>query len=79
MHHTGTIDRRRVDSEGIRSVGYDEANWVLQVERADGKVYNYYRVPPEDYAKLAKAPSADNWLRREIQRYYESDEAVAEA
>ena len=78
MHHAGNIPRHAVNSTTIRSVGYDEADWVLQVERADGKVYNYYRVPPEEYAKLAKASSADAWLRREIQRYYESDEAVAE-
>jgi hypothetical protein len=74
MHYAGTLRRHHVKSTAVRSVGYDEADWILQVEMAGGQVCNYYRVPPDEYAKLMRASSVGAYLQREIEPYYEHDE-----
>jgi hypothetical protein len=71
MHYVGDIRRHHVKSSAVRSVGYDAADWVLQIEFAGGKVYNYFRVPPLEHAKLMKAPSIGTYVNLEIKPYYE--------
>jgi len=51
------MDREHVESSMIRSVGYDPAEAVLEVEFAKGKVYQYAGVPAEVYASLLGADS----------------------
>jgi hypothetical protein len=63
-----------VKSSAIRSVGYDAGNWVLQVEYAGGKVYNYFRVAPQEYAQLMSAASIGNYVNRDIKPYYDYEE-----
>ncbi|MEJ6023014.1 KTSC domain-containing protein [Ramlibacter sp. PS4R-6] len=77
MQYPNTLRRQAVQSEAVHSIGYDEDNWLLQVEFVGGKVFNYLRVPPEEYAKLRRAESVDRFLKREVERYYESEEAEA--
>ena len=78
MHYAGAIHRRHVKSSAIRSVGYDAADWVLQVEFLGGKVYNYFRVPPDEHAKLMAAPSIGGYVNSEIKPYYEFEEEDGE-
>jgi hypothetical protein len=74
MHCAHPIFRRHVRSSVVRSVGYDETDWVLQVEFNGGKVCNFFRVPPEEFAKLMKAASVGAYVRREVKPYYEYEE-----
>lgn len=74
MHYAGMIRRHHVRSSAVRSVGYDEADWILQIEFSGGKIYNYYRVPPEEHARLMRASSIGTYVNREIKPYYVYDE-----
>jgi len=74
MHFVGDIRRHHVKSTAIRSIGYDVGDWVLQIEFTGGKVYNYFRVPPLEHAKLMKAPSIGAYVNSEIKPYYEYEE-----
>jgi hypothetical protein len=78
MHYAERIPRHHVNSTAVRSVGYDAENWVLQIEFAGGKVYNYYRVPPDEHAKLVKAASIGTYVNREVKPYYEYEEDEGE-
>lgn len=74
MHYAGPILRHHVRSSAVRSVGYDEADWVLQLEFTSGKIYNYFRVPPDEHARLMRASSVGHYVNREIKPYYEFEE-----
>lgn len=74
LYYTGTVRRHHVKSKAVRSVGYDAENWVLQIEFTTGAVYNFFRVPPAEHAKLMSAKSIGGHLDREIKPYYESEE-----
>jgi hypothetical protein len=79
MHYVGPVIRRHhVRSSAVRSVGYDEANWMLQIEFMGGTVYNYFRVPPQDYVRLINAESIGAYVNREIKPYYECEEEDGE-
>jgi hypothetical protein len=79
MHYAGAIRRRHVRSSAVRSIGYDAEDWVLQVEFDGGKVYNYFRVPPDEYAKLMGAESIGTYVNREVKPYYDYEEATEQA
>jgi hypothetical protein len=52
------VRRRRVQSSVIRSVGYDAAASVLEIEFVDSRsVYAYYDVPLSVYEELVTADS----------------------
>ncbi|MGH8077747.1 MAG: KTSC domain-containing protein [Lysobacter sp.] len=44
------MERVRVDSEALRSIGYDVGTKVLEIEFASRTVYRYFDVP--DYLHL---------------------------
>jgi len=71
MRYPKLIRRHHVRSEAVRSIGYDESEWVLQVEFHSGKLYNYFRVPPREHEALRAAESIGEYLNREIKPYYE--------
>lgn len=78
MHYVGSMQRRHVQSHAVRSIGYDEADWVLQVEFKGGRICNYFRVPPDEYAKLMSAKSIGAHVNRQIQPYYHFEEEDGE-
>lgn len=51
------MDRVRVSSSNIRSIGYDEGAQVLEVEFKSGGVYRYSGVPKAVYERFMAAPS----------------------
>jgi hypothetical protein len=79
MHYDKSLPRDHVKSEAVRSIGYDEGEWVLQVRFNNGKLYNYFRVPPHEFHSLRSAESIGAYLNREIKPYYECEEAETEA
>jgi len=46
------MERKRVNSSKIRSVGYDEKSQVLEVELSNGQVYQYVKVYPEVFRRF---------------------------
>lgn len=49
--------REPVESDALRSVGYDPGRRILEIEFASGTVYRYFEVPEEVYAGLMTAAS----------------------
>ena len=51
------MERVRVESEAMTSVGYDADRRVLEVEFTSGEIYRYFDVPPHLHAGLMAADS----------------------
>ena len=64
------MQRKRVNSSRLRSVGYDEANQVLEVEMSNGQVYQYSRVSPEVYRRFMAAPNPTSFFDDRIAEEY---------
>lgn len=69
------MDRRPVDSRLIRSVGYDPASSILEIEFTDeghGHIYAYYDVPYSTYEELLDAESKGRYFNELIRDLYAS-------
>ena len=55
----------------MRSVGYDHANQVLEVEFQSGMIYRYLDIPPGIYKELLEAESKGRYFNSEIRDTYE--------
>jgi hypothetical protein len=65
------VYRRPVESSLIRSVGYDLASSVLEVEFVEGgRVYEYYDVPLSVYSELMAAESKGSYFNDHIRDMY---------
>lgn len=64
------MDRKRVGSSSIRSVGYDERNRVLEVEFNDGRITQYSSVTAEVYRRLMSAPSIVSYFRDNVEESF---------
>lgn len=64
------MDRKKVNSSAIRSVGYDERNRVLEVEFNDGRINQYGGVSPELHRRLVSAPSIVSYFRDNIEESF---------
>lgn len=64
------MERRKVNSSAIRSVGYDERARVLEVEHSDGSIFQYANVAAEVYRRLMAAPSMVSFYRDRIEEDY---------
>ena len=51
------MHREPVDSDALRSIGYDVDRQVLEIEFASGTVYRYFDVPEALYVDLMTAKS----------------------
>jgi hypothetical protein len=64
------MERKKVNSEKIRSVGYDAASQVLEIEFSDGRVLQFSRVPSEVHRRLMAAPTIVSYFRDHIEDEY---------
>jgi hypothetical protein len=64
------MQRKRVNSSKIRSVGYDEATRTLEVEMSDGQVFQYSGVYPEVYRRFMAAPNPTSFFDDKIAEEY---------
>ncbi|MCG6951364.1 MAG: KTSC domain-containing protein [Burkholderiales bacterium] len=64
------MERKRVNSSRIRSVGYDERNQLLEVELSNGTVYQYSRVSPEVHRRFMAAPNPTSYYDDKIAEEY---------
>jgi hypothetical protein len=63
------MERRRVVSSNLVSVGYDGQNRTLEIEFGSG-VYNYFGVPNYVYSDLMRAESHGKYFHRNIRDKY---------
>ena len=66
------MERRRVNSSKIRSVGYDPRAQLLEIEFSDGKVLAYRGVSPEVHRQLMAAPSLTSFFEDKIDENFPS-------
>jgi hypothetical protein len=64
------MQRKRVNSSKIRSVGYDEKSQTLEVELANGQLWQYARVYPEVYRRFMAAPNPTSFFEDRIAEDY---------
>ena len=64
------MERRRVNSSKLRSVGYDENTQTLEIEFANGQVYQYVKVYPEVYRRFMAAPNPTSFYEDKIAEDY---------
>ena len=64
------MERRRVNSSRIRAVGYDERTQTLEVELANGQVWQYSKVYPEVYRRFMAAPNPTSFFEDRIAEDY---------
>lgn len=56
------MQRQAVQSESLKSVGYDPQTHTLEVEFHDGDVYLYFNVPPVVHRDLLAASSIGQYF-----------------
>jgi hypothetical protein len=64
------MDRKKVNSGSIRSIGYEPASQILEVELTDGSIWQYSKVPSEVHRRLMAAPSMVSYYRDNIEEEY---------
>ena len=60
------MERERVDSSSLSSVGYDARSETLEVEFRNGGVYRYLEVPEGEWQSLQSAESKGSYLNTHI-------------
>lgn len=60
------MNRVRVTSSDIRSIGYDEATETLEIEFMSGGIYQYYAVPAIVFEGLTSAPSIGKFFHSNV-------------
>jgi hypothetical protein len=60
------MERKRVNSNKIRAVGYDSKSRVLEVELRDGTVLAYGGVSQEVHRQFMNAPSPTSYYEDKI-------------
>lgn len=66
------MERKRVNSSRLRSVGYDEKNQVLEIEMSNGQVWQYTKVSPEVHRRFMAAPNPTSFFDDKIAEEYSS-------
>ena len=64
------MERKRVNSSKLRSVGYDEKSSTLEIEMSNGQVFQYVGVYPEVYRRLMAAPNPTSFFDDKIAEEY---------
>jgi len=64
------MDRKRVNSSKIRSIGYDEKTQTLEVELSNGQIWQYPKVYPEVYRRFMAAPNPTSFFEDRIAEDY---------
>ena len=64
------MERMRVKSSNLRSIGYDEPIQILEIEFQQGGTYQYFGVSKKIYDNLMKALSHGEYYERFIKNRY---------
>jgi hypothetical protein len=66
------MQRKRMNSSKIRSVGYDPKSQVLEIEFSDGRVLAYSGVSHEVHRQFMAAPTPASFFEDKIAEDYPS-------
>ena len=66
------MERKRVNANNLRSVGYDARGRVLEVEFSSGSIVQYSGVSEEVYRRLMNAPSPASFFQDQIDENFPS-------
>jgi hypothetical protein len=64
------MERKKVNSSNIRTVGYETSSQTLEVELSDGTIWEYSRVPSEVHRRFMAAPTMISYYRDNIEEDY---------
>ena len=64
------MERKKVNSSYIRSIGYDPNAQILEIEFNSGNISQYSRVSSEIHRKLMNAPSLVSFFRDNIEEQF---------
>ena len=64
------MQRKRVNSSKLKSVGYDEPSRTLEIEMSTGQIFQYVGVYPEVYRRLMAAPNPTSFFDDKIAEEY---------
>jgi hypothetical protein len=67
-----TLKRVPVSSSSVRSVGYDPARFILEIEYRSGGVYQYSHVPAAAHRLLLQAASIGEYVNTVIKPRFEA-------
>lgn len=67
------MDRIKVSSSNIVSVGYDDDTSTLEVEFKSGSVYQLKKVPYDIYSDFLKSPSLGRFFNSRIRPKFQSE------
>ena len=62
--------RTSVVSSNLESVGYDNANQILEIQFHSGGIYQYFAVPESVYQELMSASSHGGYFAAYIKNVY---------
>jgi hypothetical protein len=66
----GHMERKKINSSSIRSIGYDARNRVLEIEFSSGGISHYSGVAEEVYRRLMNAPSPGSYFHDNIEESF---------
>ena len=64
------MERVAVESNSLRSIGYDPSTRELEVEFSSGRIYSYSDVPPETFDWLMRTKGKGGYFNRMIRDRY---------
>jgi hypothetical protein len=64
------MERTKVESSNIASIGYDQASTTLEIEFQNGSVYQYFEVPLEIFQNFIQAGSKALFFSEKIKGYF---------
>ncbi len=67
------MERIRVRSSNIRSIGYDEITHTLEIEFHHGGIYQYYKVPKSVFEAFMATRSKGKFFFKNIKEKYKWD------
>jgi len=66
------MERKRVNASTIRSVGYDAAKQLLEIEFSGGSIVQYSGVSPEVHRRFMSSPSPGSFYEDQIDENFPS-------
>ena len=64
------MEKQRVSSSTVISIGYDGPTQTLEIEFGSGRVYQYYGVPDRMHTDIMQAPSKGQFFNTYIRNAY---------
>lgn len=70
MKSLHTIERAKVASSNIASVGYDKVSQILEIEFHHGAIYQYFDVPEKVFEELMSSSALGSYFMNEIKNKF---------